>query len=50
MNLICIVLPSTNNQSPIKGASALANELVKNSKIVIVSLKDSKDFNILLTN
>ena len=45
MNLICIVLPSSNNGSPIKGAAALANELVKKTKLVIVSLKDSKDFN-----
>ncbi|ABV51072.1 Glycosyltransferase [Prochlorococcus marinus str. MIT 9215] len=50
MKLICIVIPSTNSQSPIKGASALANKLIKKYKILVVTLKEGKSFNRLFDN
>ena len=44
---IFILLPGFNNDSPVKGAAALANELSKNYQVTIVSLK-SKDSSIKL--
>lgn len=44
---IFILLPGFNNDSPVKGAAALANELSKKHQVTIVSLK-SKDSSIKL--
>ena len=44
MNLICIVIPAISDESPIKGAAALANELAVNTDVIVVSLKKGKNF------
>jgi glycosyltransferase involved in cell wall biosynthesis len=42
MKTFFILFPSFNDDSPIKGAVALANELSKKHRVILVSLKDGK--------